>query len=111
MTDFLHMDGLACPTCGMPAERLGHTYELRGGEEIGFQHDTVFITRTPDGGYWRGNEPGVVALESGSESTSRGGAVVKTSKTVYALAVTHLCPKCLHVFPAQWGRPLRGDAS
>ena len=111
MTDFLHIDRIACPTCGTLSECLGHEYELRGGEEIGFQQDTIFITRTPEGGYWRGNEPGVVALDSASTDTSRGGAVFKTSKTVYALAVTHLCPKCEHVFPAQWGKPWKGAAS
>lgn len=107
MTDLKYIDRLACPECGALAERIGHEYEARGGEERGFEQDTIFITRNEHGGRWRGNEPGVVAIDNASASTSRTGATVKTSSTTYALAVTHLCPKCGVVFPAAWCRPWR----
>jgi len=107
MTDLKYIDHLACPECGALAERIGHEYEARGGDETGFEQDTIFITRSEHGGRWRGNEPGVVAIDNASAFTSRTGATVKTSSTVYALAVTHLCPRCLVVFPAQWCRPWR----
>lgn len=111
MSDLKTLDGLACPECGALAERIGHSFQARDGQETGFSQEACFITRNRDGSYWRGNEPGVIALDSASTSVSRSGAELKTSKTVYALAVTHLCPKCGVVFPAQWCKPWMGDAS
>ena len=105
------IDRLACPECGALAERIGHMFTARDGQEGGFEQETCYMTRDRNGMKWRGNEPGVVELDSTSTSESRSGAVMRTSKTVYALAITHVCPRCCVVFPKQWARPWRGEAS